>query len=148
MYTHTHRHPNPPHTPESNSKANRHLLVYVPANTSGPAASPPLPRARRPPRSVCAASRGTAMHAGGVCAEAPSLADAPQKLSKAHDPLTAAPEARPGSPSASPLLPFRRKKDMVGPGSGRRARGDCRGEGPAPLIQQPARLPGPQWPPH
>ena len=31
---------------------------------------------------------------------------------------------------------------MAGPGSGRRARGDCCGEGPAPLIQQPARTSG------
>lgn len=31
---------------------------------------------------------------------------------------------------------------MAGPGSGRRARGDCRGEGPAPLIQQSARTSG------
>lgn len=55
---------------------------------------------------------------------------------------TAAPEAGPDSPLGPPLLPFRRKKDMAGPGSGRRARGDCRGEGPAPLIQQPARTSG------
>lgn len=55
---------------------------------------------------------------------------------------TAALEARPGSPQGTPLLPFRRKKDMAGPGSGRRARGDCRGEGPAPFIQQPARTSG------
>lgn len=31
---------------------------------------------------------------------------------------------------------------MAGPGSGRRARGDCLGEGPAPLIQQLARTSG------
>lgn len=45
--------------------------------------------------------------------------------------------------SCSLPFTFRRKKDMAGPGSGRRARGDCRGEGPAPLIQQPARTSGP-----
>lgn len=56
------------------------------------------------------------------------------------------PDARPGPPPAPPQLPFRRKKDMAGPGSGRRARGDCRGEGPAPLIQQLPGLPGPQAP--
>lgn len=44
--------------------------------------------------------------------------------------------------SCSLPLAFRRKKDMAGPGSGRRARGDWRGEGPAPLIQQPARTSG------
>lgn len=53
------------------------------------------------------------------------------------------PHRRPARPPpATPRLPFRRKKDMAGPGSGRRARGDCRGEGPAPLIQQLAGTSG------
>lgn len=53
------------------------------------------------------------------------------------------PHRRPARPRpATPRLPFRRKKDMAGPGSGRRARGDCRGEGPAPLIQQLAGTSG------
>lgn len=53
------------------------------------------------------------------------------------------PHRRPARPRpATPRLPFRRKKDMAGPGSGRRARGDCRGEDPAPLIQQLAGTSG------
>lgn len=62
---------------------------------------------------------------------------APRPRPRHHPPPQARPRARP-----RPSLPFRRKKDMAGPGSGRRARGDWRGEGPAPLIQQPARTSG------
>lgn len=88
----------------------------------------------------------------GVCKAPPTSRETPcsslQRASRsqrasAPSPAPSATRAAPPGPAGNPrLLPFRRKKDMAGPGSGRRARGDCRGEGPAPLIQQPARTSG------
>lgn len=95
----------------------------VPAHTSGPA--------------------GVRPRGGPAPSHKPaSPARRPSDLAEGKASLPEGPPSAAPSPAPRPSLPFRRKKDMAGPGSGRRARGDCRGEGPAPFIQQPARTSG------